>query len=101
MTTNRYRLVSGCYMLYGCLGFYRGLQKDDYEYQEKVKKKGPDYMQNHPRMYLKAGLYGIIGLCLYIAPIMMLFTFQKELYRLEIDSRGLKRKPDYYNFITW
>ena len=71
------------------LGFKRGLQSYDYTYRKE------------PYLYIHKGQYGILGLFLYMNPLLLPLTLYKEMYRLEVNLRGLEqeKKTDYYNHL--
>jgi hypothetical protein len=70
------------------LGFKRGLQSYDYQ-----------VIRKEPYLYLHKGQYGFAGLFLYMNPFLLPLTLYKEMYRLEVNLRGLEqeKKTDYYN----
>ena len=69
------------------IGFYRGVH--DY----KWKNKNGEYL------YSSAFGYGLVGSVVYICPLLFANNLSKELYRAEVDIRGLTehKKTDYYN----
>ena len=74
------------------LGFYRGTR----DYQYSVCK----YEYRH--LYTSQFLYGIAGSICYLNPGLAIFIFlPKELYRVEINIRGLENEmySDKYNEI--
>jgi hypothetical protein len=77
---------------WGGLGCYRGIK--DYKYSvEKYEL---------PYMYTTHGLYGIAGFIVYLNPLLLCLTLPKELYRLEVNLRGLedeKHTDKYRKFI--
>jgi len=98
---------------WGLLGFYRGTQYYKYQYNSKLKyyeekmKRDPiifSHLEKPEKYYsLQFGL-GIWGTCVYIMPIIGLVPLLKEIYRLEINLRGLKDKQEtdsYYNLLVW
>ena len=64
------------------IGFNRGL--NEYEYNHKH-----DY-KNY--LYTDKILNGLMGLFLYINPGLLPFAIYKEIYRLEINLRGLEEE---------
>jgi len=72
------------------LGFKRGLQSYDYTYKSSRKES---------YLYISKGQQGLLGMFLYINPLLFPFHMYKELYRLEVNLRGLEeeKKTDYYN----
>lgn len=94
------------------LGFYRGTQHygRDYKklcirYEEKKNNKyyadigigdKPQYLYTH-----SVG-FGLFGLLFYGNPITVMGVIPKEIYRLEVNIRGLheeKEKDSYYDFL--
>jgi hypothetical protein len=81
------------------LGFYRGVKYYDYMYQKKNTNKEP-YLYSKELSYqtnrIMGGLYGIF---IYINPFIIFTMIPRELYRLEVDIRGLEdeKKTDDYN----
>ena len=79
------------------LGLYRGLNSYDYNYSRNRLYKnslvGPFYID-------KVG-WGFVGTMLYLNPCTFFFALYKEVYRLEVNLRGLEdeKKTDYYNEI--
>ena len=74
------------------LGCKRGLHSYDYHYQSTPKET---------YFYLSKGQQGVLGLFLYLNPLLFPFHLYKEMYRLEVNLRGLEeeKKTDYYNTI--
>ena len=77
---------------WGLLGFKRGLNKYQYEYDNDNYYKKPFFYTD------KIG-FGIMGLLIYIIPSFLPITIYKEIRRLEINLRGLEEEKDtkYYN----
>jgi len=76
------------------LGFKRGLNSYDYNYeQNKLYKK-----TKNP-LYLDKLVWGTVSTIAYVNPCTFLFVLYKEVYRLEVNLRGLEdeKKTDYYN----
>jgi len=75
------------------LGFKRGLQSYDYNYTKSIHKE--------PYLYISKGQQGLLGIFLYMNPLLFPITLYKEMYRLEVNLRGLEeeKKTDYYNTI--
>jgi hypothetical protein len=73
----------------GVLGFHRGVQ--DYNYRNKKT----------PYLYSSSFLSGLLGAFFYINPFFCVITIPKELYRLEVNIRGMEdeKKGDEYNRI--
>jgi hypothetical protein len=90
--------ISTC--AWGILGFKRGLNSYDHDYscrdklfQHSKKKTNPFYID-------KLG-WGLAGTLTYINPCTFFFVLYKEVYRLEVNLRGLEdeKKTDYYNTV--
>ena len=75
------------------LGFYRGLNSYNYNY---VKNKL--YRHSNP-FYIDKIVWGAVGTLIYLNPITFFFVLYKEVYRLEVNLRGLEdeKNTDYYN----
>lgn len=52
-------------------------------------------------LYISKGQQGLLGIFLYTNPFLVPFILYKEMYRLEVNIRGLEeeKKTDYYNTI--
>ena len=76
---------------WGALGFKRGINSYDYSYNKKSHIKQP--------LYLEKGIWGLTSTVAYINPCTFFFILYKEIYRLEVNLRGLEdeKKTDYYN----
>ena len=75
------------------LGFNRGLNSYDYNYDKFKSIKKESYL------YISKGQHGFIGVFIYINPFLLPINIYKEIYRLEVNIRGLEeeKKTDYYN----
>ena len=75
------------------LGFYRGLNSYNYNY---VKNRL--YRHSNPFYIDKMG-WGAVGALIYLNPITFFFVLYKEVYRLEVNLRGIEdeKNTDYYN----
>jgi hypothetical protein len=78
------------------LGFKRGIDAYDYSFNKKYIKHNAD---NY--FYTTKLLCGIGGVFLYINPVCIPAVLCKEIYRAEVDIRGLEaeKKKDFYNEI--
>jgi hypothetical protein len=90
------------------LGFYRGskfyghdYKKDCIRYEERKNNKY--YTVDKPQyFYTHCVGYGLFGVLLYANPITVVAIIPKEIYRLEVNIRGLneeKEKDKYYEFL--
>jgi hypothetical protein len=89
------------------LGFYRGTKSygRDYkkkciEYEERKNNKYYTVLTQKPQyLYSSCVWFGLFGFLLYVNPVTALVVIPKELYRLEVNMRGLheeKEKDEYY-----
>ena len=77
------------------LGLKRGLNSYDYNY---LRNKMYRNSLIEPFYIDKAG-WGFAGIIIYLNPATFLIVLYKEIYRLEVNLRGLEdeKKTDYYN----
>lgn len=75
------------------LGFTRGIRSYEYTYNKR-KDIGP-------HLYSAQIMHGLLGSIIYINPVLICRVLLKELYRAEVNIRGLEdeKKTDYYNEI--
>ena len=101
----RINIKTGLLCSWGSLGFYRGLNAYNYGYIEtipKERKANEPYMLMYTkaleRSIIRLGS-GLLGTVVYIHPIFLFLVVTKELYRLEVNVRGLEeeKKSDFYN----
>lgn len=80
------------------LGFYRGLNNYDHL---NLKYKNSPNPKKYPYLYSSKIIYGFMGSFIYINPVFLFFTIPKEIYRLEVDLRGIESEQtkDRYNDI--
>jgi len=79
------------------LGFKRGVDSYNYHYsnnrlyRHSEKKKYP--------LYIDKSVWGVGGMLWYLNPVGLVFGLYKEVYRLEVNLRGLEdeKKTAYYN----
>lgn len=88
------------------LGFYRGVKLYNYKYNyeliEYEKEENKKYAKKPTYFYGECFCSGIFGGIIYINPIFLPVTFSKEIYRLEVNIRGMneeKEKPSFYEII--
>jgi hypothetical protein len=76
------------------LGFIRGLNSYDYNYSNNKIYKPP----TRP-LYLDKVVWGVGGMLWYLNPVGAFLGLYKEVYRLEVNLRGLEdeKKTAYYN----
>ena len=79
------------------LGFKRGVDSYHYHYSNNRLYRHSEKMK-HP-LYLDKLVWGIGGMLWYSNPVGGFFGLYKEIYRLEVNLRGLEdeKKTDYYN----
>ena len=112
---------------WGMYGFYRGTQHYSYTYNEDMEKYNQklhfdynkdmerynDNINKYPticfhkpvapikptKFYMTSMLYGLAGSFLYLYPVTGVIYIFKEIYRLEINVRGIDdaKKTSYYN----
>jgi hypothetical protein len=70
------------------LGIIRGINQYNYEYSS-----------DKPYFYTKNLYNGIAGLLLYTIPVMLPFVLYKEMYRLEVNIRGIQKSEEYYRLL--
>jgi len=88
-------------VLWGGLGYYRGVNSYNHNYSKNltswINKNSTRYnlIEKRPEQFYigKMGL-GIAGTCLYVIPFTGIFMAAKELWRLEVNLRGLKEEKD-------
>ena len=96
---NRINGISGkAHFLIGMwplLGFKRGMDSYDYHHS----KKHAYIREQHSPLFIDKIGWGICSTIAYINPCTIPFILYKEVYRLEINIRGLEdeKKTDYYN----
>ncbi len=75
------------------LGFVRGMNSYNYSYKKNNINNNDDYL------YSSKLWYGIAGFCVYATAPFTPFLLVKEIYRLEINIRGLEngKNGDFYN----
>lgn len=89
---------------FGGLGFCRGVQCYNYEYQRTLNfykdlydnERYMEYCKENPYLYRNMLGYSIIISVLYFGPGTNFLFLIKELERIEIDVRGLERTKNYY-----
>jgi len=80
------------------LGFKRGIDAYDYSFNKKYTYT---YTYTYNYLYTTKLLCGLGGVFLYINPVFIPLLIGKEIYRAEVDIRGLEeeKKTDFYNEI--
>ena len=79
------------------LGFNRGLNSYNYNYEQNKLYRHGKQIKNP--FYLDKLAWGIGSAIAYLNPCTGLIVLYKEVYRLEVNLRGLEdeKKTDYYN----
>ena len=79
------------------LGFKRGINSYDYNYSHNKLYSHGKQIKNS--FYLDKLAWGIFSAVVYLNPVTGLIGLYKEVYRLEVNLRGLEdeKKTDYYN----
>jgi hypothetical protein len=100
------KIKKGLAIAWGSLGFYRGVQSFNYGYQYPPRNNPAPHDKPFMYMYSKALQHHIIGMffgfagsVVYIVPTTGVFMLSKEIYRLEVNLRGLEeeKSSDFYN----
>ena len=80
---------------WSALGFYRGVHSYKYEIETYTKR----YSKPVRYLYSAMLLHGIVGSSLYLFPLLWPITMAKEIYRIEVNLRGLNedKQTRYYN----
>ena len=76
------------------LGFYRGLKSFDYNYSnDRI------YKRSTRPLYINKAVWGAVGTFCYLIPGLCFIAAYKEVYRLEVNLRGIEdeKKTAYYN----
>jgi hypothetical protein len=110
------KVIVAAWGAWGGLGIYRGVKLYNYEYNCKFisykkekekyyKKEKEKYFFLEPEkpnyFYAECFGYGIFGGFIYINPFTLVLSISKELYRLEVNIRGIneeKEKRSFYEF---
>jgi hypothetical protein len=77
------------------LGFKRGVDSYVYSYSYPKINLSPDSIP----LYSYGIFWGIRGIVTYVCPPLIFFSMHRELYRLEVNIRGLEyeKNTKYYN----
>ena len=94
------------YTSVGVVGFFRGINEYKYNYknafdsyENDCKKYPVDKFEKPHFFYIHSFCTGIYGLFMYVNPFFLPIFIYKELYRLEVNVRGLdeEKKERKYN----
>jgi hypothetical protein len=72
--------------LWAGLGFYRGVQLYNYRYENGYNKT---------YFYLGCFFKGVFGGLLYITPFLLPLIIIKEIYRLEVEIKGINEEKNH------
>ena len=77
------------------LGFKRGWNEYDYNFNKYYKNDNKTYL------YTTKIALGLVGFIFYINPFCLPLTVTREMYRLEVNLRGLEneKNTDRYNCV--
>jgi len=90
------------------LGFYRGVKLYNYDLKKKTDEyeieENRKYYNYEKPIYFYSNCFGegLFGLIMYANPITLPIIIPKEIYRLEVNIRGMneeKEKPSFYEII--
>ena len=88
---------------WGLLGYNRGINSYNYKNNKNntnnTNNNNNKNNKNNEYLYSDKIFYGIFGAIMYVNPLLIFISISKEIYRLEINLRGLEdaKKTDYYN----
>lgn len=84
------------------LGFYRGVKLYNYKYNYEVieYEKKEDKKKDKKPTYFYAYCFGsgIFGGLIYVNPFFLPVTISKEIYRLEVNIRGMNEEKEKHLF---
>jgi hypothetical protein len=101
------KIIITSWLSLASLGFYRGTKHYGRDYKRECiryeeRKDNKYYIVEKPLyLYTHCIGFGLFGLLIYANPITVLAALPKELYRLEVNIRGLdeeKEKDNYHDF---
>lgn len=104
----RNRLIYTAIISWAALGFYRGIQEEEFDFNEEkehYEKYEHVYLhfnafRKHPqKIFVNYFNTGMIGMSLYINPFTFYIPLMKEIYRIEVNLRGLEKNDKYYRLI--
>ena len=106
MSPNINKIFKFTYVAFVGLGAYRGVKSYNYEYKtnmlthnERVKAYGTHWNIDAPQyFYGGCAIRSALGMAIYASP-WGVFMFAKEIYRLEVNLRGLEseKNSETYN----
>ena len=82
---------------WSALGFIRGLNSYDYNHSNNKLYRSSRNLSGP--FYIDKMCWGVAGILIYLNPVSFFFVLYKEVYRIEVNLRGLEyeKKTDYYN----
>jgi hypothetical protein len=97
MLKSKYTIPLTILTSWALLGFKRGIDYYDYNYNRQNI-----YMKDnvkHPYLYSSRIFEGLIGSFIYINPVLWPIVICKEIFRLEVNIRGMDdlKKEYHYN----
>ena len=91
---------------WGTFGFYRGVNYfgewvEPYPDCDTIQYLYSKSLSQYSQKIAWNIIAGILGTCIYINPVFCLIIVPREIYRLEVNIRGLEyeKKSDYYRRI--
>jgi hypothetical protein len=97
---NNIKRTIGLVTIFGwpVLGFNRGFNSYNYHYSNNKLYQNSDTKQY---LYTDAFMWGVGSTLAYLNPFLCFITIGKEIYRLEVNLRGLEneKKTAYYNTV--
>lgn len=100
---NNTKRIIGLITIFGwpVLGFKRGVDSYNYHYSNNRLYRHSEKMK-YP-LYLDKFAWGVGGTFWYLNPLGAFLGVYKEVYRLEVNLRGLEdeKKTDYYNSVVF
>ena len=100
---NNVKRTIGLITIFGwhALGFKRGINSYDYNYSNNKLYKHSE--KEKPPLYLDKIAWGIGGTFCYFSPFTFFVVLYKEIYRIEVNLRGLEdeKKTRYYNEVLF
>lgn len=110
LNPNFEKIFKFTYTAFVGLGAYRGVKSYNYEYKtnmvthnERVKEYGNHWTSDAPKyFYGGCAARSLMGMGLYASPWGVIM-FVKEIYRLEVNLRGLEseKNSDFYNYLLF
>jgi hypothetical protein len=97
---DKLNIFAGMIVSWGALGLYRGFNEFEFDCQARYNNdiKQTFLYSAELLKYTKKLGNGLLWSIIYINPLLLIYTIPKEIYRLEVDIRGLEdeKKRDFY-----